>query len=187
MCHQDHLKGKIHNMKKANEKKVEKKLPPLEEQKPLFAKKGKVVKIVVFDNKNEAGIVEMKVTKVYRANVRKTKYGDEQLFKVVLKPLVKGITIDGEDKIELWEHDPALVITDWAAVQNAIRTFKYESKEERLLRAIFGEDNGNEAMFRSLIRLAAKVEKATRKDFIEEQKAWAKEKAQADKEAEEGK
>ena len=38
-----------------------------------------------------------------------------------------------------------------------------------------------------LIRLAAKVEKATRKDFIEEQKAWAMEKAQTDKEAKEGK
>lgn len=176
-----------HKMKKIAKKKIEKKFPPIEEQKPLFAKKGKVVKIVVFDNKNESDIVEMKVTKVYRANVRKTKYGDEQLFKVVLKPLVKGITIDGEDKIELWEHDPALVITDWAAVQNALRTFKYESKEDRLLKAIFGEDNGTEAMFRSLIRLAAKVEKNTRKEFLDEQKMWAEEKNKADKEAKEGK
>lgn len=172
-------------MKKSNEKNVEKKLSPLEEQKPIFAKKGKVVKIVVFDNKNEAGIVEMKVTKVYRANVRKTKYGDAQFFKVVLKPLVKGITINGEDKIELWEYDPALVVTDWAAVQNALRTFKYESKEERLLRAIFGEDNGNEAMLRSLIRLAAKIEKATRKDFLNEQKMLADKKAKAVKEEKE--
>ena len=174
-------------MKKTNEKKVEKKLPPLEMQKPLFVKKGEVMKIIVFDKKNNAGIVEMKVTKVYRAGVRKTKYGDEQLFKVVLKPLVNGIRIDGKDTVELWEQDSSLVMSDWAAVQNALRTFKYESKEERLLRAIFGEDNGKEEMFRSLIRLAAKVEKATRKDFIEEQKAWAREKAQADKEAKEGK
>lgn len=174
-------------MKKTNEKKVEKKLPPLEKQKPRFVKKGEVMKIIVFDKKNNAGIVEMKVTKVYRAGVRKTKYGDEQLFKVVLKPLVKGITIDGEDKIELWEHVAVLAATDWAAVQNALRTFKYESREERLLRVIFGENNGKEEKFRSLIRLAAKVEKDTRKDFLEEQKAWAKENAQADKEAKEDK
>jgi len=171
-------------MKKVAENKaVAKKFPPLEKQKkPLLVKKGDVVKIVVFSAKNEAGIVEMKVKKFVKADVEKTKYGDRQLFDIVLVPVVEGIKIDGRNELVVAEEDPVLQFTDWNAVQNALQSFRYLTKEERLLRAVFGDDNGCEARLRSLVRLAAKVEKATRKEFTECCKEWAETKKEALKE-----
>jgi len=158
-------------MKSANSKGDVKsvKLPPLDKQKCSKFKRGDVVKVVMFNKDDKAAIEELKVVKTVRAGVRKTDGGDFQLWDVVLRP-VCDITVNGKEEIVV-PSNTGLASTEMQAVYNAFAGFRYESPEERLLKAVFNMEDGNEAKFRSLVHLANKIVTKTDGDFAEEQNA----------------
>lgn len=145
------------------------KLLPIERQRPSNVKRGDVVRLVMFDDGNNAVIESLKVSRLVRREVKDTKNGKLQLWDAVLKP-VKKITIDGKSEIAIDSSSPVIAFTDRMAIYNAFAGFLYETPEERLLKAIFSECDGNEAKFRSLVKLAYGIVKKTEKEFKEESK-----------------
>lgn len=161
-------------MKKQNDEKdmpLDNHYPPLEKQKPTTCKRGTKVKLVMFDDDDEAHIDEFVISKYKRGAVEHdSRRGDLQKFIAVLKPVNQEIKVDGRKTIEVPAEYDFLTSSEFQAVCIALRGFRYECPEEKLLKAIFDEPNHTEARLRSLILLAAKITKATNREFYKNYK-----------------
>ena len=111
-------------------------LPPVKDQKPIFDETGKEVKMVLWDG--DVPNLHTLVIKGYRrAKVVDTARGKLQCWNVVLKPV--GVKVDGGVIIEpeggRYAHGAD------QAFYKAFAHFPYELPEERLLKAIFADDD----------------------------------------------